>query len=77
MKYLDQEFVTNNSTSLVCLNLTPQWNSKLSTKILEFIGKKNYINYISEKNLTKNNVIKKQKNNNKIFKILKNFFLNF
>ena len=77
LKYLDQEFVTNNSNSLVCLYLTPQWNSKLSTKILEFIGKKNYIKYLSDKNLTKNIVIKKQKNNNKIFKILKNFFLLF
>ena len=71
---MDQEFVTNNSNSLVCLYLTPQWNSKLSTKILEFIGKKNYIKYLSDKNLTKNIVIKKQKNNNKIFKILKIFF---
>ena len=77
LKYLDQEFVTNNSNSLVCLYLTPQWNSKLSTKILEFIGKKNYIKYLSDKNLTKNIVIKKQKNNNKIFKIFKNFFLLF
>jgi putative transferase (TIGR04331 family) len=40
LKYLDKEFVSSNSNSLVCLYLTPEWNSKLSTKILEFIGKK-------------------------------------